>query len=154
METAAGATGRVHRFEVGGLWTQQEGRGRVELGGEQRVAISVPAAFGGRVPGGNPEELLLAAALACYLMTLGRLLAARGMGDVAVEGRIAGEVRRGPAGLRFERIRLQPRVRVAGWTAEARTALDTALQDAEAACFIAQTLRPVIAYELEPVYVE
>lgn len=141
-------------FEVYGRWSATDGIGSVGLSGPQTAEISVPAAFGGSKPGTNPEELLLASALSCYLMTLGRLLQRRGMATLRVEASIAGEVGRTPAGLHFEAIRLRPVVHLGGGGDAARQGAALALADAEEACFIARTLRPVIPYHLEPQFVD
>jgi peroxiredoxin-like protein len=146
-----GGRRRSHAFAVRGRWSRERGQGEVELGGDQATTISVPEVFGGSHPGTNPEELLLASAVACYLMTLGRVLTRRGL-EADVEARAEGEVSRGPDGLRFERIRLEPRVR--GVPPERRAEVLDALHEAEGACFIARTLRPVIPYALEPVFVD
>jgi len=150
VRVPAEAAGRTHRFELRGNWSGDLGRGSIGLGGAQAVAISVPATFGGTGPGTNPEELLLASALSCYMMTLARVLDGRGLRGVAVEATIVGEVTRTKGGLHFDRIRLRPRVATEGMGEDDRQRVATALRDAEEACFIAQTLRPVIPYVLEP----
>ena len=53
----------------------RDGSGQVETGGAQ-VPISVPAQFKGPGKGSNPEELLLAALGACFVITMG-LIAVR-----------------------------------------------------------------------------
>ena len=139
-----------HVFEVSGRWSAEAGTGEIGLGGPQSAAISVPAAFGGSRPGTNPEELLLASALSCYLMTLARVLSRRSLGAVRVEATIVGEVSRTPDGLHFDRIHLRPVIRGAGADGAEREAVGRALAEAEDACFIARTLRAVIPYTLEP----
>ena len=62
-------------FRASGTWSAGARRGTAALDGSQQVAISVPAEFGGSEPGTNPEQLLLASALSCYMMGLGRLCA-------------------------------------------------------------------------------
>lgn len=141
---------RTHSFEVYGRWSADGQRGEVGLGGPQTTTITVPKAFGGSLPGTNPEELLLASALSCYLMTLSRTLAGMDLGDLSVEATIVGEVSRTPQGLHFDRIRLRPVVRGAGPDPARRNTIEKALLTAEDACFIARTLRPVIPYALEP----
>lgn len=141
---------RTHVFEVSGRWRSDPGSGEVGLSGPQAAAIAVPRAFGGTQAGTNPEELLLASALSCYLMTLARVLAQRGMGALAVDATIVGEVSRTAEGLHFDRIRLRPVVHGAGPHAATRPEIEQALRDAEDACFIARTLRPLIPYALEP----
>lgn len=149
---AGDSASRTHTFEVQGQWSGPERRGKVGLGGEQAVVISVPVPFGGNVPGTNPEELLLASALSCYMMTLARVLAGRGLDGRVVDATIIGEVRRTSTGLHFDCIRLRPLVRMDGLDETGRRWVEEALRNAEDACFIAQTLRPVIPYHLEPIY--
>jgi len=141
---------RTHVFEVHGRWLGEERSGEIGLGGAQTATISVPEAFGGNRPGTNPEELLLASALACYLMTLSRTLLRRDLGALQVEAAITGEVSRTPEGLHFDRIRLRPVVHGAHADPAHRRRIEEALLEAEDACFIARTLRPVIPYTLEP----
>lgn len=145
---------RLHVFEVQGVWSGEGRRGELGLSGPQTVVVGVPAAFGGTVPATNPEELLLASALTCYLITLSRTLAQRQLHHLRVEATIVGEVSRRPEGLHFERIRLRPLVRGAGEEGEGRERILAALREAEDACFIARTLRPVIPYTLEPAFAE
>ncbi len=145
---------RTHVFEVSGRWSAQERSGEIGLGGPQTASISVPEAFGGNRPGTNPEELLLASALSCYLMTLSHLLIGRNLGALRVEATIVGEVSRTPGGLHFDRIRLRPVVNGAGADPAERRRIEDTLLEAEDACFIARTLRPVIPYTLEPRFME
>ena len=141
---------RAHVFEVYGRWSADTQIGEIGLGGPQTAAISVPEAFGGTKPGTNPEELLLASALSCYLMTLSRLLSQRNLARLRVEASIVGEVSRTREGLHFDGIRLRPVVHGAGGDPSQRHEIERALLDAEDACFIARTLRPCIPYALEP----
>ncbi len=141
-------------FEVHGRWSAESQTGEMGLGGAQTAAIAVPEAFGGTRPGTNPEELLLASALSCYLMTLARVWTRRGLGAPRVEATIVGEVRRTAEGLHFERIRLRPVVHGVGADLEDRRRMEDALREAEETCFIARTLRPVIPYALEPRFAE
>lgn len=138
----------AHLFSATGTWSAAGRRGTAALDGDQSVAISVPAQFGGTEPGTNPEQLLLASALSCYMMGLGRLCANAGLAGGPVSVAIEGEVSRTPQGLHFDRIRLRPRFRAPATEAE-REQLVQLAQQAEAACFIARTLRPVILYELD-----
>ncbi len=141
---------RTHIFKVHGRWSGEERSGEVGLGGAQTTTISVPAAFGGNRPGTNPEELLLASALACYLMTLSRTLLRRDLSALQVGAEITGEVSRTREGLRFDRILLCPVVHGAAADPAYRQRVENALLEAENDCFIARTLRPVIPYTLEP----
>ncbi len=140
----------LHTFEVYGQWSGAARRGEIGLGGPQTVTITLPQAFGGTEPGTNPEELLLGAALSCYIMTLARVLARRGFGALHVETVIVGQISRTSAGPRFERIILRPVVHGAPDEASERERIEDALLEAEEACFIARTLRPAIPYVLEP----
>jgi peroxiredoxin-like protein len=149
MEQAAR---RTHTFALHARWAAGERVGEVALSGGQSAAISIPAAFGGNRPGTNPEELLLAAALSCYLMTLARILEQRQLGTPVHEGQIVGEVSRTREGLHLDRIRLRPVVDASPAGID-REQLLQALHDAEDACFIAQVLRPVVPYSLEPLFV-
>lgn len=145
---------RPHVFEVPGWWSGRKGLGQIRLGGGQDVAISTPAQFGGRIDGTNPEELLLGAALACYLMTLARVCEKAGLEPDRIRTSAIGEVGRTGDGLRFERIRLRPVVRAAGLDPGQRDRLLEALRQAERLCFIARTLRPAVPYTIEPVFEE
>ncbi len=135
-------------FHATGTWSAEGRQGTAALDGGQSVAISVPAQFGGSVPGTNPEQLLLASALSCYMMGLGRLCASAGLPAEPASVAIEGEVSRTPQGLHFDRIRLRPRFRAPATDAQ-RQQLRGLAEQAEAACFIARTLRPVIPYELD-----
>lgn len=140
-------------FRASGTWSAGARRGTAALDGSQQVAISVPAEFGGSEPGTNPEQLLLASALSCYMMGLGRLCARAGFPAEPLQVAILGEVSRTPQGLHFDRIRLQPSFQAPG-TAAQRQQLTQLASEAEEACFIARTLRPVIPYELEVLFAD
>src|SRR5690606_35502762 len=72
------------------------------------VGTSLPAEFGGTVPGTNPEELLLAALATCLSITTGCGLEAREIDCRGVHVEVVGKVLRRPT--RFESFEVTLRV--------------------------------------------
>ena len=73
-----------HAFECEGQWQGMlmKGAGSVRAG-QIAHAITVPREMGGSGQGSNPEELLVAAANSCYLMTLAAVLQVEGVAFVS-----------------------------------------------------------------------
>jgi peroxiredoxin-like protein len=140
-----------HHFELTGTWHGGlMGEGRIASGGLE-TKISVPASLQGPGHGSNPEELLLAAASTCYLITLGAILERRGISAAKIELSSVGTVFADKGTLRFQKIVHRPRITLpAGSTEEQIETARTATERAEKACMISQSLRGNVEFAIEP----
>lgn len=109
-----------------------------ELGG--------PPLAPGEMPGGtNPEELLVASAATCLVITLGLALEKFRIPTAALSVEAEGDVEPDPAGgYRFAEMRVTPRVQLAGAVAD--DVLRRALIFAEQRCIISKALRGSLRY--------
>ena len=98
-----------HLFAASADWSGCDaGQGVVGTAGLSPVAFSLPAEFGGTVPGTNPEELLLASLATCLAITTGCGLEAREIEASGVHVEVVGKVLRRPT--RFESFEVTLRV--------------------------------------------
>lgn len=148
----------AHRFTQRVSWRGgRDGRGSLAVGGAP-VALSIPKQLDGPGEGTNPEELLISAVGACYALTLG-LVTARAQPAIArVEAEVHGEVEvqtQPTRRLRFAEIRIVPHIHLAaGHAAPSAETLERVCAQAEAACFITQTVKPGVGrVVLEPAVV-
>lgn len=140
----------MHEFQVsarfeGGV----DGRGHLS-GDALDTPFSAATGLGGPGEGTNPDELLIAAAASCYLITLGAILRRRELpvrrvalttsGGISIEG-----------GLRFERIVHEPVLELdPSATAGDREAAVRAAHDAEKACMVSAALRGNLELGVRP----
>jgi peroxiredoxin-like protein len=122
----------------------RDGSGSLELAGAG-LALSIPKQLNGPGAGTNPEELMLSALGACFSMTLG-LIAARAQPALRrVETEVHGKVEmvtQPKRGLRFAEIRFVPHLWLASdQPAPSPEALRKLCEQAEAGCFITQTVK-------------
>ena len=133
-----------------------KGTGRAGAGllatGAQTVTFSAPANMGGRGIGTSPEELLISAAASCYSGTLVHLLARDRLPAEGVEVIATGRVSDYPGErARFSEITVNPTI--LGGDPERRREYITTARLAREHCFIGQTLRADIRYEVGDVSV-
>lgn len=139
-----------HQFTLQGTWRGGlYGDGHVAVGNLDS-AVSVPTALQGPGKGTNPEELLLGASAACYLITLGAILERRKLEPrevtLASEGYVSSD-----KGLKFTRIVHRPRIVLAeGASDEDRKTARDATDRAEKACLISNAVRGNVQVTVEP----
>jgi peroxiredoxin-like protein len=140
-----------HRFFMEATW--QGGRlGTGELQGKGvRAAISIPAELGGPGAGTNPEELLIGAAMNCYLITLAAILEKRRFEVLALSCRSEGIVTVEGGSQSFAKIIHRPTVVLASADEEALEKVNHAVHRAEQACMISKALRGNVEIAVEPV---
>ena len=111
------------------------------LGGQNRLVASADAAFrgDGRLP--NPEQLLVAAASSCQLLSFLAVAALAGVDVVGYEDEATGRMPEGEAPMRLTEIELRPVIRVRGADAGAVAAL---VERAHNECYIARSLSGVV----------
>ncbi|SHM70548.1 peroxiredoxin, SACOL1771 subfamily [Duganella sacchari] len=131
-----------HAFVCEGKWngTLMEGEGRLHAGAIEQQ-ISVPAELGGKGRGTNPEELLVAAANSCYLMTLAAILQLEGVAYEELRNSSRGIFASTPTGPVLTAIEHQPVVYL---TAAGRALFGGAVQgcflQAERGCMVSKAL--------------
>jgi peroxiredoxin-like protein len=138
------------RFTLQGSWSGGRlGVGTVATGG-LTAQVSIPAEMGGPGVGTNPDELLLAAAANCYLITLASVLDNRRLPVRRLTLASEGEVEREGGRLTYRRIVHRPLIELDGELSE--EARETALlgaERAEKACMISQAVRGNVEVAVE-----
>ena len=154
---ASPAKRRSHHYEVQVAWTGNTGSGTSGYAGYGREhSISAPekvridgssdAAFRGDKRRFNPEELLVASASACHMLSYLHLCSVNGVNVLSYEDQPTGdmeEVVGGPGA--FVRVDLHPAVMISS-TSDAKRA-EALHAEAHEVCFIANSLKvPVIVH--------
>jgi peroxiredoxin-like protein len=138
-------------FLVDGQWNGGRlGDGKVTTEGFS-VAVSVPKDMGGPGIGANPEELLIASAANCYMITLAAVLEKREVKIDSFVMKTEGTVAREGGKLKFERIVHKPHLILSHGGDEQIKFVEECTHRAEKACFISQTLKGSVEVSVEPV---
>jgi peroxiredoxin-like protein len=137
-------------FTVHGVWHGDRlGEGNIEADGIN-TAVSLPKEMGGPGVGSNPEELLIAAATNCYMITLAAILSRRNVPYEKFEVKSVGHVSSDGKKLKFEQIVHKPVIVLQSSDSELRAQVEELTHRAEKACFISQTLRGNVEIAVEP----
>ncbi|MEH7222755.1 OsmC family protein [Bacillus sp. JJ1566] len=138
-------------FIVKGTWTgNRNGEGTITTDGLE-TAVSAPKQLDGPGIGANPEELLIAAATNCYMLTLAAILSNRDLEYTHLEVETEGTVGKDGKRLVFEKIVHKPVIFVNQADEELQEKLIQLAHRAEKACFISQTLKGNVEITAEPV---
>jgi peroxiredoxin-like protein len=143
-----------HLFQMTGTWVgSSDGDGELHCAAGV-VPFGVPAQLGGASGRANPEEMLLGAVAACYVITLSILAERRRLPISKVEISADGEVVRQPGGtLKFTQIWLKPVIHLdSNDEAHLRQTHDSAVK-AETYCLISNALHGNVTIHLEPTVV-
>lgn len=138
----------IHRFELAARWSGGlHGAGEL-ASGKLGTAISVPAELAGPGVGSNPEELLLGAAAACYLISLAALVQRQGIERLELVSELF--VAASPA-MKVDKIVHKPVIAVPpGFTQEQADRLRKAAVRAERTCMISKALKGNVDIVVEP----
>lgn len=147
---------REHTFSLAASWSGGlGGTGQVRSGGLDAI-VSSPQAFGGAGKGTNPEELLLGAASACYLITLAAISQRRELPLAGIA--LTSEARvTSPPALKVLSITHRPVLTLAAGRAldeATRAALLDAAQKAETFCMISTAVRGNVTVHVEATVTE
>ncbi|THE10918.1 hypothetical protein E1I69_16890 [Bacillus timonensis] len=138
-------------FIVKGIWNgDRNGKGTITTDGLQ-TAVSAPKQLDGPGIGANPEELLIAAATNCYMLTLAAILSNRDIEYTHLEVETEGTVSKDGKRLVFEKIVHKLLIFVKQADVELQEKLIQLAHRAEKACFISQTLKGNVEVSVEPV---
>ena len=148
--------GHVHTYAATATWRGTTAAGYeaysrdhevVTPAGAPAIALSGDAAFGGDGARTNPEQLIVAAASSCQLLSfLARAARAR-IEVVAYEDEAVGEMPEDDQPLRIVSILLRPRITVAAGTDLDR--VRKLVMQAHEDCYVASSLRTQIVIEPE-----
>jgi peroxiredoxin-like protein len=116
--------------------------------------LSVPAEFGGRGAGTNPEELLASAIAGCYSITFGIIAATRRLPFLGIETKAVGHVEQNGASFTYTHVVVRPTIRLQADATEdqEKLALDMA-HKADLYCIITNAVRDKVRIEIEPTIV-
>lgn len=130
----------IHQYQIKASWVGGlEGSGRLLSPGLETV-FSAPKNLRGAGIGSNPEELLLAAAGSCFLITLGAVLARAGITVDAI--RLKSELTLATSGsLKVESIHHRPEIELAADAASSVERVREAVKKAEAYCLVSQAMK-------------
>ena len=139
---------REHVFTMTGNWQGGlNGHGQHSL----RLAdgrFSVPAEIGGLGVGTNPEELLLAAALSCYLISLAGMLQYRKLPvrEILIRSEAVFHVEMGPT---LKKICHFPEVHIVDKDEEKLQAIQECFLLAEKVCMVSNAIRANVQIEVQ-----
>jgi len=147
MEASALSLGNLQTYQVNGSWSGD----KYSVGHIKSAAlsteVSIPENLNGPGVGSNPEELLLAAAASCYLITLSAILSNRKVSYLRIE--LSSEAfMENDKGLRLDRIVHRPTIIVDDTHPEVDVA--TLALHAEHACMVSSALRGNVSVDVEP----
>lgn len=120
---------------------------RLSSAGVPEVRTAAPTDFGGPGDAWSPEQLLLGAVAACFVLTFRAVAAASGLAVTSLSVEAEGVVDRADARTRFTEIVLRPRV-VAPAGVDA-TRLRRALGKAEHACLVSASLSAPVRLDFD-----
>lgn len=137
-------------FKISGHWDgDRNGMGTIISNGI-KIPVSAPAEFDGPGIGSNPEELLLASAATCYIITLAFLLNRKAIDytslDINTEGITHEEGKR----LSYKAIIHRPVITLKKEDEDKKEIVEKIAERAEKGCFIGQTLKPNLDISVEP----
>jgi organic hydroperoxide reductase OsmC/OhrA len=148
----------VHTYRTHTSWTGNTGVGydaydrahtATSPPADASLTLSADPAFKGDPALLNPEQLLLAAASSCQLLSFLAVAARARLDVVSYEDDAEGVMPEDDAPVRITRITLRPRITFKGDASEAR--LDRLVHVAHDECYIANSLRTEIV--MEPTFV-
>ena len=150
------ARDRSHRYVAECFWEGETGKGYERYERSHRVVVppaetalhlSSDPAFRGDPKLINPEQLLVAAASSCQLLSFLAVAARAGFDIRRYEDKAEGEMPEGDRPIRLTRIQLRPRIELGAGPTEA--SVREAVQRAHEECYIANSLKTEITVETE-----
>ncbi len=142
-----------HGFHLTSEWTENsDGDGSLHFDWGGSLDYGVPASLGGKEGRPSPEEMLIAAVVSCYCITLALLMEKRRMTpappiSVDAEGTI---IRNPDRTLKFTEIRLKPKIAASGFDAAAQEKILDMAHKAEQYCVISNAVRGNVAITVAP----
>jgi peroxiredoxin-like protein len=138
------------RFQLEAAWHGGRlGTGELKAEGLQ-TAISVPREQGGPGVGTNPEELLIGAAMNCYIITLAAILEKRNLKVQSLTLKSEGILTVESGNLGFREIIHRPEMILADGDEKTAEAAVHAAHRAEQVCMISKAMRGNVEISVEP----
>ncbi len=151
-----GVTPAVHRYRVSAAWAGSTGEGYERYSrahtvtvGDHPLALSADPAFRGDVARLNPEQLLLAAACSCQLLSFLAVAARARLTVLRYEDHAEAEMPERPRGRGITRVSLRPRIHLAAAPPGGPARVRALVEQAHRECYIASSLRCEIVLEPE-----
>jgi lipoyl-dependent peroxiredoxin len=143
-------TEEIRRFQVNAAWSGDgAGGGEAELREGPKISFAGATSLGGAGGRANPEELLLTALGACFLITWAIFLKKLGIAYSEPTVRLEGDLGKDPAGgLRMQKAVIHARV-PASLLADQKTQIEKTLALAEKYCIISKTVRAAMPLSVE-----
>lgn len=151
---------KTHHYEAACSWEGETGSGYATYSRAHQVVVepskstlslSSDPAFRGDASRINPEQLLVAAAASCQLLSFLAVAARAGMDVRRYQDSAAGEMPEAELPIRITRITLRPRIELCSGPTEAR--VRQAVQQAHEECYIASSLKTEVSVEPTIVFV-
>lgn len=140
----------MSKFTINGSWQgDRNGLGNIRSNGLD-IQVSAPKELDGPGIGANPEELLVASANNCYMITLAAMLSNRKIEVENLEVVSEGEVEKTDGKLHFKQITHNPVFYIKADAEVTDERLSEIAVRAEKACFISQTLRNNVEFSIVP----
>lgn len=138
----------MHKFELTAQWSGGRLGQGVITAGQLHTAVSIPSKLQGPGAGTNPEEMLLGASAACYLITLAAIVERLGVEEIALASEV--HVSASPS-QKVEKIIHRPSIKLpSNATGEVMDKARQAAFRAEQACMISKALQGNVILEVEP----
>jgi organic hydroperoxide reductase OsmC/OhrA len=151
---------KVHHYAANCTWEGQTGLGYEKYVRAHRVAVppaeatlnlSSDPGFRGDAKLINPEQLVVAAASSCQLLSFLAVAARAGLDVRRYDDQAEGEMPEAEDPIRITRIRLRPRIEVSRGPSEAK--VRDAVRQAHDECYIASSLKTEVSVEPSIVFV-
>ncbi|HEV2473477.1 MAG TPA: OsmC family protein [Chthonomonadales bacterium] len=140
-----------HEFYVRSRWVGgSQGDGLIGFPNDHDLEYGLPSQLGGLSGRPNPEELLAAAVVSCFSITLAIYAEARRLPISTIEASAVAEVRRGKQRLEVTGIRIFPVIAVTSSDANMVERVLECARRAEESCLITRALNPNIQITLDP----
>ncbi|NLO10624.1 MAG: hypothetical protein GX129_12275 [Clostridiales bacterium] len=137
-------------FNITGRWEGNRNGSGVMTTNEVNVPYSAPASLDGPGIGSNPEELLMASASTCYMITLAAILSRREINYLHLEIDTEGIVLEEGNNLIYKEIIHKPVIFLKTGDEEKENEVIKLAHRAEKACFISQTIKPQVTVNVVP----
>lgn len=143
----------MHPYEVTVEWSGgREGKGKVKaIQSGVENPLSVPAEFGGKGGGTNPEELLASSVAACYTITFGIIAENRKLPVTDIKTVATGEVEQSGMQFTYKSITIKPTITLdASATDDQTKNAEDMAHKADLYCIITNAVRDKVAIVVEP----
>ena len=140
-----------HDFKVTTQW--QGGRESVgQLKGDVlEEQVSIPSGLGGKDVGTNPDEMLVAAASTCYIISLAAVLERSGFNDIQITQQSIGRASLDKGKFKMVEITHYPEVKIdEAQLPKLKDKLSKLLQLADRNCMISNAIRGNVEVNIEP----